>query len=121
MIHIDKITIATRNHEEMKNFYANSFHIHFAELDCGTFTMYQGDLNGIEILLCPCSIAGIDAKENNLQLRFVVQRIEETVQECLNNGGKVIQEISEDSGRFTSGMQDPDGNCMEITQLKTTQ
>jgi len=116
MIHIDKITIAIENIKDTIEFYSGTFDLELTEIDCGDFKMYTGAINGIQLLFCPKSIAGVTATENTIQLRFVVANIESTIEQGINLGGTILNNIQDDNGIRTAALRDPDGNSIEIVQ-----
>ena len=116
MIHIDKITIAVENIKKVANFYSKTFNIQLKEIDCGEFSMYAGKMGNIQILFCPKSIAGITATENTIQIRIVVENIDETIDKGIQSGGEQINDIQVNNGVKVSALRDPDGNSIEIIQ-----
>jgi len=70
----------------------------------------------MEILLCLKSFAGIEADQNNIQLRFAVADIESVFETGLQNGGIVIENIQQFESISFASFRDPDGNSIELIQ-----
>jgi len=117
MMRIDKITIAVENVTGTTAFYSRTFNIGLQEINCGDFSMYVGMMADIQLLFCPKTIAGITATENTVQLRFVVEDIEETIANCSQSGGEVIAELQIDDKAKTVAFRDPDGNSIEVIEI----
>ena len=117
MVRIDNITIAVDNIESIVDFYSNTFNLDLNEIDLGEFSMYVGNINDIQVLFCPKSIAGITAVENTIQIRLVVEKIEETIDKAIRSGGGKLGDIQISDGVKTAAIIDPDGNSIELIQM----
>jgi catechol 2,3-dioxygenase-like lactoylglutathione lyase family enzyme len=80
-------------------------------------TLYQGQLAGISLLLCPNEIARAQAEQNRHQLRLTVKDIAATMRLALANGATLLNEISDHEGAKIASVRDPDGNSIEFMQM----
>lgn len=116
---LNRVTLATTNMTAMVRFYNEVFG---AELEpapqygATTPAFHQGNLAGVNLLLCPNQIAGVKAAQNRHQLRFAVTDIETAVQTVQAAGGKVDGKITEQHSEKRIAVRDPDGNTIEFTQ-----
>jgi predicted enzyme related to lactoylglutathione lyase len=116
---LNRVTLTTTNMTTMVRFYNEVFG---AELEpapqYGTTTpaFHQGNLAGINLLLCPNQVARAKAAQNRHQLRFVVADIEAASHAVRAAGGKVDGNITEKQGEKLIAVRDPDGNTIEFTQ-----
>lgn len=109
---IDKVTIATRDTEAMLGFYERVLGVVVRRAE----PVSSGTLAELAFVFCPREIAGVDAEQNTIQLRFVVPDLEESVRRALAAGGRVIDPVAESGGRRTASVRDPDGNSVELAQ-----
>jgi predicted enzyme related to lactoylglutathione lyase len=116
---LNRVTLTTTNMIMMVRFYNEVFG---AELEPApqygvtTPAFHQGNLAGINLLLCPNQVARVKAAQNRHQLRFVVADIEAASQAVRAAGGKVDGNITEQQGEKLIAVRDPDGNTIEFTQ-----
>ncbi len=118
MIRIDKITIAVDDIMAMKDFYSGTFQIEFTSVELFGNTLYQGAKDGLTILLCPKTLAGVEADINTIQPRFVVKDVAATFRQAVASGGKSLTEIQEYDGELVAAVRDPDNNSLEFVQDK---
>ncbi len=112
------LTIATVNMRQMVRFYNAVFDARLkATVHIGDAQFYGGKLGALELTLCPNSVAGVVARQNRQQLRFVVDDIEAVVQRGLAVHGSEINPIDEYKGAKVASLADPDGNTIEFVQL----
>jgi predicted enzyme related to lactoylglutathione lyase len=111
---LDRITIAVNNMQHMVVFYNVIFNAKLQPVSAFGTTLYKGTLAGIELLMCPNEIAGVDAKQNRKQLRFVVDDVQAIAAIIPAARGQVINQDGS-----TIGVCDPDGNTIEFTQAST--
>jgi predicted enzyme related to lactoylglutathione lyase len=116
MLKIDKLTIAVTNIDSMGIFYSNLLDIKMEKIDLGDTFLLKGNTDNFELLLCPKAIAGIDATQNNIQLRFQVENLSQITTQCVESGGTIINEISESTEVNIGAVRDPDGNSIELIQ-----
>src|SRR5687767_3733338 len=116
-IHIDHITFAVTNIEAMVAFYNTVFDMSLEAIELAPDTIgYYGKLAGILTLLCPNSLARVDAQQNRHQFDFVVEDVEATLALALANGGTALGELQEHQGIRIASVYDPDGNSMVFKQ-----
>ena len=109
---IERIVLATDDMSSMVTFYNAVFDSGLepvAELD----SFHVGSFAGTPLLLCPNSIAEVDARQNRHQFRIAVADVDELVRAAENAGGRVLGDDRHD-GRRLVGLRDPDGNTYEI-------
>ncbi len=113
---IDRLTVATTNTEEMIQFYNAVFNARLEPIPGSP--LYRGQLSGLELVFCPNTIVGIQAKKNRIQLRLIIDDLETIVRYAASNGGGVYGERMEEKAQIGWGIHDPDGNSIELMQLK---
>ena len=89
----------------------------FRENDAIVF--YRGHLAGINLLLCPNEVAGVEAHTNRQQFNFAVADVFEVMRIALQSGGSQIDGPQIVEGVITASVRDPDGNSIEFIQLDT--
>jgi predicted enzyme related to lactoylglutathione lyase len=109
-MHIDRITLAVEDIDLMVGFYNEVF-------DCGLepisrSPLAKGTLAGIELVLCPNSIAEVVADQNRHQLRIGVDDAEALALRVEQAGGSVLNRSAD--GSKIVGISDPEGNTYEI-------
>lgn len=116
---IDKITVAVDKMEDMVAFYGSLFNTSFQDLDLYGEKLFAGKIGDIEVLFCPKHIAGVDARINTIQLRFVIEDVEKALKVGLEKGGTLITDVQELDGHTHASLRDPDGNSLEIKQNRS--
>ena len=111
------LTIAAVNMKKMVRFYNAVFDAGLKEtVHIGDQQFFGGKLAGLELALCPNSIAGVVAEQNRQQFRFDVSDIESVIEKGLTNHGSEINPIDEYKGARVASMADPDGNTIEFVE-----
>lgn len=111
------VTIAAVNMKEMVRFYNAVFGAGLKEtVHIGDQQFYGGALAGLEIVLCPNAIAGVNAEQNRQQFRFEVSDIEKVMRAGLANHGVEINPVDEYKGAKVASLADPDGNTIEFVE-----
>ena len=111
------LTIAAVNMEKMVRFYNVVFGAGLKEtVHIGDQQFFGGKLAGLEVVLCPNAIAGVDAEQNRQQFRFAVSDIEKVMETGLANHGSEINPVDEYKGAKVASMADPDGNTIEFVE-----
>lgn len=112
------LTIAAINMEKMLRFYNAVFDAQLKEtVHIGAAQFYGGQIAGLELTLCPNSIANVVAEQNRQQFRFAVADIEAVMRNGLANHGSEINPVDEYKGAKVASLADPDGNTIEFVQL----
>lgn len=115
---IDKLTIAVDDMMAMKNFYSGTFQIEFTAVELFGNTLYQGSKDSLTILLCPKTLAGVEADINTIQPRFVVKDVAATFRQAVESGGKSLTEVQAHDGEKIAAVRDPDNNSVEFVEGK---
>jgi predicted enzyme related to lactoylglutathione lyase len=110
---LERMTLAATDVDAMLHFYNTV-------LDTGFELMmdkplYMGLIGGVEAVLCPNTIAQVDAKQCRIQLRLRVDDIDEVVEKAKANGGSFMSETANENARMAA-VRDPDGNSIELIQ-----
>lgn len=105
-----KITIAVTNTTEMVNFYNTVFNSNLKEIATYGTKLYSGNFIGLELLLCPNEIAGVNAKQNRQQFDISVSDINSVLDKVIKNSG-TIKEVYNKTTKSASVI-DPDGNTI---------
>jgi predicted enzyme related to lactoylglutathione lyase len=79
-------------------------------------TLYQGNLGGVGLQVCPNAVAGVVAEQNRHQLRFQVTDLDAVLARVQAAGGALHSAISQEAGRRLAAVVDPDGNTIELIE-----
>lgn len=112
-IQLERMTIAATDVEAMLTFYNNVFDAGFEVLP--DKPLYIGLIGGVEAILCPNSIAQVEAKQSRIQLRLRVDDLDAVLEKAKANGGEVFQDFANENARMAS-LRDPDGSSIELVQ-----
>lgn len=116
MAKISKMTLCANNVTAIVGFYNAVLEAHFIPVSDDPAGFHKGQIADIPTLLCPNSIAQVDAKQNRQQFDFVVDDLENTVQAALEHGGTIIQAIEKQGSVDVASVYDPDGNSLVFIQ-----
>jgi predicted enzyme related to lactoylglutathione lyase len=119
-VRLDRITIAVGDMDRMVAFYQQVFRTALEPRSFGPYTMYLGEIGGIQFQLCPREAAGVSATENLHQLRFVVPDLKEGIAAALAAGGSQVGEVAVQGTRQFGCVRDPDGNTIELLEESAT-
>lgn len=115
--HIDRITIAVNDVPAMVMFYNTVFDTGLELVDpTSEFPFHVGELGGMQLFFCPNTITQIEATKNRLQLRVVVEDINDTISAAVAAGGQKLGDIHASDLAIIAGISDPDGNSIELIQ-----
>jgi catechol 2,3-dioxygenase-like lactoylglutathione lyase family enzyme len=109
---LSSITIAVTQMDRMIAFYNAVFSANLAPQ--GPF--YSGQLGEFGLLLCPNEFAGVEAKQNRQQFRFIVDDLDAVLKNGLGAGGEQIDAVQEANNQRIGSLRDPDGNSIEFCQ-----
>jgi predicted enzyme related to lactoylglutathione lyase len=112
-IQLERMTIAASDVDAMLKFYNAVFDAGFEPMF--NSPLYMGLIGGVEAILCPNTIAQVDAKQSRIQLRLRVDDIDEIIEKAKANGGTVFQDSANENARI-GALRDPDGSSIEIIQ-----
>ncbi|QQS31103.1 MAG: hypothetical protein IPM47_09375 [Sphingobacteriales bacterium] len=115
-IQINKITLASTDIESMVLFYSQVFSCKFVPKQAYGTTLYAGKILGLNLLLCPNEIAGVKAEQSRHQFEFKVPDLEETIELCISNCGRLLGEVFVKEQQKTATITDPDGNTLVFIQ-----
>lgn len=116
VVRIDKVVIAVTDLDRMGTFYVEVFGAKLKDVDLGGAKLKAGTLGSLEFVLCPKEVAGVQADQNTIQLRFVVEDITRAVEAATKAGGQVIDAVRSADGAKTAAVRDPDGNSVELIE-----
>lgn len=110
---IDKVVIAAADSSRSSAFYSallGAVFAPFCEVD-GVFTAVVG---GLEVWIVSRAVVGIAARDNTVQVRFVVADVAAAIAAGEANGGVRLGDV-EDLGAIQLGaVRDPDGYIVEL-------
>ena len=113
---IDKLTIAVERSDDMARFYAAVLGFHMIMHELHGVRLHVGTKSGFELMLVPRSVANVIARDNHLQVRFIVADVAAAVASALSSGGTVLGDIETLGGRRFALLRDPDGNVLEMAE-----
>lgn len=116
---LKKITIAATNITEMATFYTSVFNAGLTPIEAYGTTLYTGQLCGFDLLLCPNSIAGVEAQQNRQQFDIEVPDIESALKAAETSGGKIKDPLTINPIQNIASVTDPDGNTIVLTSPST--
>lgn len=115
-ISVVRIVLATIKLEEMARFYGAVFEMTMLPLQAHGATLYQCSSNGVTVLLCPNSIAGVTAEQSRHQMTFRVRNLAGIMRDVQALGCVVKTENEDDAGPQHILLTDPDGNSLELVR-----
>lgn len=113
---IDKLTIAVGDPTVSAHFYGAVFGARLRPFTMAGSTLWIGHLGSMELVICAREVAGIEARENTIQPRFVVADVEEAVRAAIQAGGTPIGEITAIGAIRMAAVRDPDGYSIELIE-----
>ena len=111
---IDKVTIAVGDMTSMAGFYGAVLGVELTPQERFGRTLLRGAAGGVEFLLCPKDLAGVEADVNTVQLRLVVADVDAAHAAGLARGGAELSSPQDVGGRRSAALRDPDGNSLEL-------
>jgi predicted enzyme related to lactoylglutathione lyase len=111
-----RITLVTANLAVLADFYNEVFGAELRPLDQSATPSYQGDLGGRLLVLSPKQNAR--GKQQRQRMSVEVSDIAKTLTRVATNGGTVDGKVLETATEKRLVVRDPDGNPIELTQLK---
>ena len=109
-VQIARITLAAEDVDRIVAFYDAVLSTGLKKSGDGPF--WRGTLAGIPLVICPNSIAEVDARQNRHQLRLAVADPGALLAAAAASGGEVIQQWDESSG--LGAFRDPEGNSYDV-------
>lgn len=115
---IGKVTMAITDMEQMVKFYRETFGVELKGFEgFGGHMFYSGTFLGMQMLLCPNAIAGVEAKQNRHQFDIITGDFDGVLARAATSGGSVHDQGESGGVRYAT-LIDPDGNTMVIIEEK---
>jgi predicted enzyme related to lactoylglutathione lyase len=111
-----RITLATTNLSALADFYNEVFGADLRPLNQSSTPTYRGDLGGQTLLLS--SKQNVRGKQPRQRLNVEVIDIEQFVARVKLHGGTIDGKVIETETEKRLVVRDPDGNLIELTELK---
>jgi predicted enzyme related to lactoylglutathione lyase len=111
-----QITLAATNIDAMVRFYTAVLGIELRPVDAYGTTLYRGALHGVSFVLCPNSLAGVQAEKSRHQFTYAVADLAATVAGAVAAGGAVDEAAQGNADSAT--LLDPDGNSIVFVQAE---
>jgi predicted enzyme related to lactoylglutathione lyase len=113
---LHRITIAAIHTDAMVMFYNTAFDAGLEPFEMASFTLYRGQLAGVELILVPNTLAGVTAEQNRLQFDIGVTDIDACLEAVTANGGTLLSQsgVIGEGGHRTVSITDPDGNTIVL-------
>lgn len=108
---LTQMTLAVEHVADMVAFYNAVFAADLQPMTAYGTILYQGQLHGLSFLLCPNSVAGVQAMQNRHQFTYTVPDLMTTIERTRQAGGRVAQQAT-----TTATILDPDGNSIVFQQ-----
>ena len=115
-IKVGGMTIAVTEMQKMIDFYQNVFELDFEEVDMYNAKLFKSNLDKMEVLFCPASIAQNTATQNRHQLTLEVDDLELILKRVSKHKGEIMGEKLKNGAFFQIGIKDPDNNSILLTQ-----
>jgi predicted enzyme related to lactoylglutathione lyase len=110
-MYIERITLAVEDMDSMVEFYNAIFGCDLVPLTGSPVS--KGRFAGVELVVCPNSVAGVIAEQNRHQFRLIVEDAEALAMRIEEAGGAVVNRDVWD-GKAVVGVADPEGNTYEL-------
>jgi predicted enzyme related to lactoylglutathione lyase len=115
---LSQITLAVFNEQEMQEFYSEVFDIELIVKEYPDFKLYEGDWNGMTLLLCPAEIAKNTATQNRHQFHVEVDDIEKFFANALDHGASILEQVEKNDSGKSGSLSDPDGNSIVVSEYR---
>lgn len=109
---LSQITLTTTNTAAMVEFYNATFGADLQPVAAYGTTLYRGALHNATFLLCPNSLAGVDAQQNRHQFSYSVADLPTIVERALAAGGSIMEGARASADQPSATVLDPDGNSI---------
>lgn len=106
-----QLDISAENALAMVRFYNDFFAAELAPFEAHGTTLYRGKLHGIDLLICPNELAGVEAARNRHQFNYATPDLAAALTAAKRAGGQVRDETP-----TSATVLDPDGNTIVILQ-----
>jgi predicted enzyme related to lactoylglutathione lyase len=115
-LRLTQITLATNNTEAMVEFYSKLFALDLQATPAYGTTLYRGTLHDVPFVLCPNSLAGVQAQQSRHQFMYAASNLLEIITRALSAGGVVHEETRANEQLVNVTILDPDGNSIVFAQ-----
>lgn len=116
LVQLTQMTLAATRTAEMVKFYDTLFGTGLKPTEAYGTTLYNGNLAGISLTICPNEIAGVQAEQSRHQLAFRVADLAAILSRVKAAGGSIETHITDSLTQAI--LKDPDGNTIEIMQAR---
>src|SRR5580693_6363729 len=106
-----RMTLAVDDPDGMVAFYNACFDCDLAPVPGSP--LFAGTFGGVELYLCPNSVARVVAELNRHQLRVAVEDPESVARAVVAAGGGIVNRFGSAEG-LVIGVEDPEGNTLEL-------
>lgn len=111
-----QITLATTHTPEMLRFYSTVFALNLQPVSAHGTTLYKGMLHNATFVLCPNTLAEVQADQSRHQFTYTVSDLAALIKRTIAAGGRIQQEIPASDRPATTIVRDPDGNSIVFIQ-----
>lgn len=115
-----QITLAADNLPAMVQFYRTLFALDLQPVAAYGTTLYRGNLDNVTFVLCPNSLAGVEANQSRHQFSYSVSDLAAITERAIAAGGTVQEQTAASDRPATSIIRDPDGNSIVFLQAAHT-
>ncbi|HEY1014405.1 MAG TPA: VOC family protein [Herpetosiphonaceae bacterium] len=113
---VTQITLATTHTEAMVRFYATTFATAFTPLEVAGTTLYRGRMHGLTFILCPNTLAGVQAERSRHQLTYATPDLAATLARAVDGGGTIDAAANGHQPGTSVTVRDPDDNSILFLQ-----
>lgn len=111
-----QITLATTNTPAMIQFYTTLFALDLQPVSAYGTTLYRGSLHNTEFVLCPNTLAGVNADQSRHQFTYIASDLGEIIKRAITTGGAIQEETPTTDRPASAIIRDPDGNSLVFLQ-----
>ena len=115
LMQLTQMTLATTRTADMVKFYDALFGTGLRPTETYGTMLYEGNLAGIPLTICPNEIAGVQAEQSRHQLAFRVADLAAILSRVEAAGGSIETPPMADPPTQAI-LRDPDGNTIELMQ-----
>jgi predicted enzyme related to lactoylglutathione lyase len=115
-LQMTQITLATTRTEAMARFYGLVFGTDFQPFDVAGTALYRGSLHDATFVLCPNSLAEVQAERSRHQFTYTVSDLAATIERAVAAGGTVDEEANGHDIATSVTVRDPDDNSIVFLQ-----
>ena len=108
-----RMTLAVDDIDTMAAFYDDVFGCRFEAVPAFGTTLFRGRLGGLVLVLCPNSLARIQAEQSRHQLHLVVDNVSNFADRAEECGGRA-ELYTRAGGELVAVITDPEGNSIEL-------